>query len=158
MRSPGFLAATAAVALLAGCASGRPPADQVVTTDFVAQVEWRTEACTRTGNTLACGIMITNRGEDGTLVFSDRDVSAFADGGALALAGMTFAGQPSVAVNTRLQKGVPQRAEFTFKDVTTPVRTIRLLEIRASLLDRADAPTAGNEASRAVQLRNLRPR
>lgn len=148
----------AAATVLAGCASGRPPADQVVTTDFVAQVEWRTEACTRTGNSLACGIMITNRGPDGTLVFSDRDISAFADGGALTLAGMTFAGQPAVAVNAKLQNGVPQRAEFTFKDVTTPVRTIRLLEIRASLLDRADAPTPGNEASRAVQLRNLRPR
>lgn len=151
-------AALLSVSLVSGCASGRPPADQVVTTDFVAQVEWRTEACTRSGSQLACGVMITNRGPDGTLVFSDRDVSAFADGGALTFAGMTFAGQPAVAVNTRLQNGVPQRAEFTFKDVATPVRTIRLLEIRASLLDRADAPTPGNEASRPVQLRNLQPR
>ncbi|MCE2940581.1 MAG: hypothetical protein ACK53A_02430 [Gemmatimonadota bacterium] len=156
MRSLAFL--VVAATLLTGCASARPPADQVVTTDFVAQVEWRTDACARTGTTLTCGITITNRGPDGTLVFSDRDVSAYADGGTLTFAAMSFAGRSAVAVNARLQNGVPQRAEFTFKDVTTPVRTIRLLEVRAALLDRADAPMPGNEASRAVQLRNLTPR
>lgn len=152
-------AAVAGVVLLsAGCASARPAADLVVTTDFVAQVEWRTEGCQRTGTTLACGIMVTNRGPDGTLVFSDADVSAAADGAALTFAGMTFAGKPTVAVNTRLPNGVPQRLEVRFSGVTTPVKTIRLLEIKASLLDRADGPFPGNEAARPVALRNLRPR
>lgn len=148
----------AGVAVTASCASAPPVADQVVTTDFVAQVEWRTEGCKRTGSTLACGIMVTNRGPDATLVFSDADVSAAADGGALTFAGMTYAGKPSVAVNARLVNGVPQRLEVRFTDVSTPVKTIRVLEIKASLLDRADGPFPGNEAARPVALRNLRPR
>jgi len=94
MRSLAFL--VVAATLLTGCASARPPADQVVTTDFVAQVEWRTDACARTGTTLTCGITITNRGPDGTLVFSDRDVSAYADGGTLTFAAMSFAGRSAV--------------------------------------------------------------
>jgi hypothetical protein len=157
-RSLGALVVAAGAVVLASCASARPVADQVVTTDIVAQVEWRTEGCQRSGNTLSCGIMITNRGPEGTLVFSDADVSAAADGGALSFAGMSFAGKPTVAVNTRVANGVPQRLEVRFKDVTTPVKTIRVLEIKASMLDRADGPFPGNEAARPVALRNLRPR
>lgn len=145
-------------ALLAGCASARPVPDQVVTTDIVAMVEWRVESCTRGDGSLTCGIMVTNRGPDGTVVIGDGDVSAFADGASLSLRRLQWAGRTVAAVNTSLPRGVPQRLEVEFGGATGALRTVRLLEIKASLLNRTDNAMPGDEAGRPVQLRNLTPR
>lgn len=145
----------AAASSIGACRSGPPIADQVITTDFVAQIEWRTESCRRESTTLRCVVVVTNRAADANLVFADTDVSAAMDGAALTLTSMTFGGRPLVAVNTRLPNGAAQRAEFVFSGAPTTARTLRLLEVKASVLDRAGNATAGNEAARAVQIRNV---
>lgn len=150
-----FLLALLVPLALAGCASARPLPDRVVTSDIVAMVEWRVEACTRGPSSLTCGLVVTNRGPDGTLVVSDSDVSAFVEGTTLTLRRLQWAGAVVAAVNARLPQGVPQRLEVEFGGVTGAPRGVRLLEIKASLLNRADSAMPGDEAGRPVQLRNL---
>lgn len=159
MRIPARLAALiAAPGLLVGCASARPVPDQVVTTDVVAMVEWRVDTCTRGAGTLTCGLVVTNRGPEGTLVVGDGDVTAYADGAQLALRRLQWAGATVAAINVPLPSGVPQRLDVAFSGATGALRTVRLLEIKASLLNRRDNAMPGDEATRPVQLRNLRTR
>lgn len=159
MLIPNRLAAALFVPVaLLGCATARPAADRVVSTDIVAMVEWRVERCTRAEGTVACDIGVTNRGPEGTLVIGDGDVTAFADGVRLTLQRVQWAGATVSAVNVPLPQGVPQRLSVAFGGATDAVRTIRLLEIKASVLNRNDNAFPGDEAGRPVQLRNLATR
>jgi hypothetical protein len=143
---------------LAGCFRKTPLEDRVVTTDVVGSVEFTMERCRRTDDTLACELNVTNRGEDARIVFTDRDVVAYSDGAQLRPTGMRFAGQQLVAFNQAIPKGAPLSLDVTFAGATRAMKTVRLLEVRASVLDRLGNPLAGNITARPAQLRNIRVR
>ncbi len=145
--------AAAIVSSVAGC-HRTPVYDQVVTTDVVSAIELKLERCDKTEGALACHLTVMNRGDDARLVFTDQDVAIWGDGMKLPLKGMSFAGAPTVAVNTTVRSGVPQRLELTLTGADASLRTLRLIEIKAAVLDRGTS--GGNDAPRAFALRNLR--
>jgi hypothetical protein len=144
----------AAVAATAIACSHTPAYEEVVTTDVVASVEFKVNRCALSTGVITCDLLITNRGEDARVVFTDADVAIFADGNQLTLWQMSFGGSPTVAVNTVARAGATQRLELKLTGATPETRSIRLIEIKTGILERPGA--GGSEASRPVQLRNLR--